>query len=113
MGEALAPSWAVGWLKLQLVSSYFKADGTIQIALNFTGLGPRCQTSFDRWIKQRDGGRQEHTGRKRTVFYHQIRKTRQTPIPTYALSFRVLFLAQIFYKKVEDDNKDSYQTNAI
>lgn len=63
-GEALAPSGAVGWLRLQLVSSYLKADGTIQTALNFSVLRPRCQNSFDRRIKQQDRGGQEHTGRK-------------------------------------------------
>lgn len=63
-GEALAPFRAVGWLRLQLVSSYFKADGTIQTALNVSVLRPRCQNSFDRRIKQQDRGGQEHTGRK-------------------------------------------------
>ena len=50
------------------MSGYFKADGTVQIALDFPGLGPGCQTSFDRRVIQQDRGGQEHTGRKETVF---------------------------------------------
>lgn len=66
--------WEKPWraercLRLQLVSTYFKADGNSQIALNLTGLGPRCQTSFDRRIKQRERGGQEYIGKKQTVFY--------------------------------------------
>lgn len=98
-----------------MVSSYFKADGTIQIALNFTGLGPRCQTSFDRQIKQQDRDRQEHTGRKQTVFYHRIRKakTDRLQFPHMLYHSGCSSWPRSFIKKVKDNNRDGYQTNVI
>lgn len=91
--EALALCGAVGWLRLQLVSSYFKADGSIQTALNFSALS----FSFDRQIKQQDRGGQEHTDRKLCFTMEQGRPEHTDSDSHICFLTQGASLAQIYY----------------